>query len=68
MGRVTAADGYLIALLDITVLKEDMEFFYLAGDIMKLKGGSFIVGECILIPIVDDRTLDICVEAAKRFH
>jgi hypothetical protein len=65
MGRVATAYSYLVALLDIAILKEDMKFFYLTSDIVELEGGSLIVSECILIPVVDDRALDICVETAK---
>jgi len=44
MGGVTAADGYLIALLNIAVLKEYMQFFNFSCDVMILESGSLIVG------------------------
>ena len=45
-----------------------MEFLYFAGDIMKLKGRTLIVCKCILVPIINDGTLDICIKTAERFH
>ena len=68
VGGVATADGYLVALLDITVFKEYMQFLYLPGYIMKLKGCSLIIGECVLIPIVDDCALDIGIKTTKCFH
>ena len=36
VGRVASADGYLVALLDITVLEEDVYFLNLTCYVMKL--------------------------------
>ena len=66
--RVTAADGYLVALVYIAVLKEDMQFLYLSRYIVELQGRSLIVGQGVLIPIVDDGPLDICVKTTESFH
>ena len=68
VGGVATADCYLVALLDITVFKEYMQFLYLPGYIVKLKGCSLIVGQRILIPVFGDGSLDVSIETAKLLH
>ena len=64
---VAAAEGYLVALGHAAALEEDVELLYLAGHVVILQGGSFVVGECIEVPMVFDALLDERVETGN-FH
>ena len=39
-----------------------MQFFYLSGNIMKLKSGTFVVCQGVFIPIIDDALFYKAVE------
>ena len=54
---VAATEGYLVALLDATVLEKDVHFLDLSCHIMELKRLAFVVGQSITVPIVDDAFL-----------
>ena len=45
-----------------------MDFLYFARYIMKLKGDTLIVSQCILIPVLYYCFLDISIKTAKSFH
>ena len=45
-----------------------MDFLYFACYIMKLEGDTLIVSQCILIPVLYNRFLDISIKTAKSFH
>ena len=68
VGRVPSADGYLVALLHVAVLKQDMQFFYLAGYVVKLEGDTLIVRQGILIPVLYDGTLYIDIKTTESLH
>lgn len=64
MRTVTSADGDFIAFSDAARFKDDMQFFYFAGYILVLQGGSFIIGQGIQVPVflytilyIGDKTL-----------
>ena len=65
---VTSAEGYLVALYHTTVLKQDVQFFYLTCHVMELQGGSFVVSQCIEVPIVDDALLYKLIKTGYVFH
>ena len=54
---VATTEGYLVALLHTTILEKDVELLNLAGNIMKLQGGSLVVCQGIKVPIIDDAVL-----------
>ena len=58
VAAVATAQGYLVAFLHSTVLKHDVQLFYLACHIMVLQCLSFIVCQSIAIPIFNDAFLD----------
>ena len=64
MRTVTSADGDFIAFSDAARFKNDMQFFYFAGYILVLQGGSLIIGQGIQVPVflytilyIGDKTL-----------
>ena len=57
LAAVAAAEGNLVALHHATVLEQNVQFLYLAGHIVELQGGAFVVGECIKVPVIDDALL-----------
>ena len=57
LAAVTSTEGNLVAFLHTTILEKDVEFLNLAGNIVKLQGGSLIVCQGIKVPIVDDAVL-----------
>ena len=64
MRTVTSADGDFIAFSDAARFKDDMQFFYFAGYILVLQGGSLIIGQGIQVPVflytilyIGDKTL-----------
>ena len=56
---ISSAHGYLVTLLDIAVLEQDVKFFYLSCNIMILECSSLIIGERIQVPVLDDASLNI---------
>ena len=62
MAHVPATDGYLVARLDIAVLKKDVHLLYLASHVLILESGALIVGKSIKVPMLDDAFLYIRIE------
>ena len=57
LAAIASAEGNLVALHHAAVLEQDVQLLYFAGHIVELQGGSFVVGECIKVPVIDDALL-----------
>ena len=68
VGGISTADGYLVSLFDVAVLKQDVEFLNLTCYIVILEGNALIVCQRILIPVFHDRPLYICIKTTESFH
>ena len=65
MSGVSSADGYLVPLLNTAILEDNMYFFYFARYIVELESDSLVVSQCILVPVLYNRFLDISIKTAK---
>ena len=65
---VAAAKGYLVTLLHTAVLKQDVQFLYLARHVMILQRYALVIGQCITVPMVDDALLNESIEAWNFHH
>ena len=54
LAAISSTNSYLVALLYITVLEQDVELLYLSGYIMILQRCSPVVSEGIQMPMIDD--------------
>ena len=66
VGTVAAAERNLVAPFHTAVLKQDMQFLYLACHIVVLQGGTLVVGQGILVPMADDALLDDFIQTVHR--
>ena len=58
LARVAPAEGNLVALLYARVLKQDVQLLNFACNIVILQRLSFIVGQCVAIPVADNAFFD----------
>ena len=68
MGTVSAADCYFISRLDTGTFQYNVKLGYLARYILILKRDSFVVCQCILIPVFNDALFNIINELMFLFH
>ena len=51
---VPATDCDFVSLPDATGFKDDVKLFYFAGYVFILQGSSFVIGQCIQVPVALD--------------
>ena len=68
VGAVASAECHLVTFLHTAALKENVQFFDFAGNIMILQGLSLEISECIPVPVVNNAFLYILVEARYLLH
>ena len=62
VGRVASADGYLVALLHVAVLHQNVQLLYFSGNVVKLERGALIVCQGVAVPVFSDYFFYILVE------
>ncbi len=68
MRTVASANSYFVTGLNTGTLKYNMKFCYFAGNILILKGDSFVICQGIEIPIVYNTLLNIIYEPLLLFN
>ena len=68
VGTVSPAKGNFVSFLHSSVLKQDVELFYFPCHIVKLQRSTFVVSECVIVPVVDYTAFNDFVKTRYLFH
>ena len=68
MGTVSSTDSYFITRLNTGTFQNNVKLGYLTRYILILKRDSFVVCQCIFIPVFDDALFNIINELMFLFH